>query len=247
MNDYSSHNEGHSSAVAEHALDRRPAPKWVALVDDRPIPMPHRLVSGQIIKDQAGIGENSVLLRDFQARNDIAIADKAELDLGVGNVFRTIPRCEAVASPPCHEPAKLAYLLDDEWEITLTPHQTGATLRRLFEVPPDLELLRDYESPHDEPVADDESANFADGPVFRSRCLTITVKVNNNPVTFHKRHSTGLEIKQTAITQKVKIPLDGVLYQVQSDGSLGSAINDAEKVTLKDCDEFRCVTPDDNS
>jgi hypothetical protein len=233
--------------VAEHALNRRPAPKWAVLVGDRTTPMPHRVVTAQAIKDQAGIGKGFMLVRDFQSRNDMVITDEEELDLGVGNVFRVIPRCDAARQAQCHEPAKLAYLLDDEWEITLTPHQTGTSLRRLFDVPPDLELFRDYESPHDEPIADDECANFPDGPVFRSQRATITVKVNNNPVIFHKREVTGLEIKQTAIAQNVKIPLDGVLYRVKPDGNLSTAIGDAEKVTLKDCDEFRCVTPDDNS
>lgn len=240
--------KGQEKLLAEHAPDGRPAPKWVALVNDRAIPMPRRVLTVQTIKDQASIGTGFVLVRDYQTRNDVVVMDNTELDLAEGNVFRVIPRCEAAPSPtPCHEPAKLAFVMDDEWEITLTPHQTGATLRRLFELPADVELLRDYESPHDEPIADDAAANFADGPVFRTERATITVKVNNNPVKFHKRRVTGLEIKQTAIAQKVKITLDCVLYKVKPDGSLGASIGDSEKVTLKDCEEFRCVTPDDNS
>ena len=238
---------GQEEILAKHAPPRRPAPKWAVLLDDRVIPMPRRVVTSQTIKDQAGIGTSFILVRDYQTRNDMVVADDAELDLAQGNVLRHIPRCEAVPPPQCHEPAKLALIVDDEWEITLTPHQTGASVRRLFELSPEVELLRDYESPHDEPIADDEAANFADGPVFRTQRVSVTVKVNNNPVTFQKRKVTGLEIKQTAIAQRVKITLDGVLYKVKADGSLGSAIGDAEKVTLKECDEFRCVTPDDNS
>lgn len=239
---------GQEKVLAKHAPDIRPAPKWAALVNDRAIPMPRRVLTAQTIKDQADIGAGFVLVRDYQTRNDVVVADDAELDLAEGNVFRVIPHCEAAPSPtPCHEPAKLAFVMDDEWEITLAPRQTGASLRRLFELSPEVELLRDYESPHDEPIADDEPANFADGPVFRTERLTVIVKVNNNPVKFHKRRVTGLEIKQTAIAQKVKITLDCVLYKVKPDGSLGASIGDAEKVTLRDCEEFRCVTPDDNS
>lgn len=238
---------GQEEVLAKHVPDCRPAPKWVALVDDRAIPMPRRILAAQTIKDQAGIGAGFVLVRDYQTRNDMVVADNVELDLAAGNVFRVIPRCEAAPPPPCHEPAKLAFVVDDKWEVTLNPRRTGATLRRLFELPAKVELLRDYESPHDEPIADDEPANFADGPVFRTERVTITVKVNNNPVTFHKRRVTGLEIKQTAIAQKVKITLDCVLYKVKPDGSLGASIGDSDKVTLRNCEEFRCVTPDDNS
>ncbi len=238
---------GQEKALAKEAPDCRPAPKWAVLVNDRAISMPRRVVTAQTIKDQAGIGAGFVLVRDYQSRNDVVVAEEAEIDLAAGNVFRVIPLCEAAPPPPCHEPAKCAFVVDDEWEITLDPRQTGATLRRLFELSAQVELLRDYELPHDEPIADDEAANFADGPVFRTERVTITVKVNNYPVTFHKRRVTGLEIKQTAIAQQVKITLDGVLYKVKPDGTLGASIGDSEKVTLRDCEEFRCVTPDDNS
>lgn len=246
MND-SAIQTGQDEVLAKHAPVGRPAPKWAALVDDRVIPMPRRKVTTQTIKDQAGIGEAFVLVRDYQTRNDVVVADNSELDLAAGNVFRVIPRCEAAPSQARHEPPKLAFVVDDEWEVVLDPRQTGATLRRLFELPAEAELLRDYESPHDEPIADDEAADFTNGPVFRTERVGITVKVNRNPVTFHKRRVTGLEIKQTAIAQKVKITLDGVLYKVKPDGSLGAAIGDSEKVTLTECEEFRCVTPDDNS
>jgi hypothetical protein len=238
---------GQDKVLAKHAPDDRPAPKWVALVEDRVLPAPRRNVTAQTIKDQVGIGADLVLLRDHQTRNDVVVADSDELDLAAGNVFRVIPRCEAAPTPPCYEPPKLAFVVDDEWKITLTPGQTGATLRRLFDLPADIELLRDHESPHDQPIANEEVANFTDGPVFRTEHLSITVKVNRNPVKFHKGRVTVLEIKQTAIAQKVKIALGDILYKVEPDGSLGASIGDSEKVTLKECEEFRCVTPDDNS
>ena len=222
-------------------------PKWAALVDDRAIPMPQQVVNAQVVKDQAGIGPKFVLVRDYQSRNDQVLADDAELDLALGNVFRVIPRCEGAMPPPCHEPAKLAFFVDDEWEVTVEPDQSGLTMRRLFALPQDVELLRDFESPQDEPIADEERIQFADGPVFRTGRITITVKVNNQPVTFHRRRVTGLDIKQTAIAQGVAIKPDFVLYAMKPNGELGPVIRDDEKVNLKKCDEFRCVAPDDNS
>ena len=71
--------------------------------------------------------------------------------------------------------------------------------------------------------------------------------MNNQPVTFHMRHVTGLAIKETALAQGVAISKDGVLYAMKPDGELGPVIRDNEKVALRPCEEFRCVTPDDNS
>jgi hypothetical protein len=238
---------GYGSAVAEHAHDHRPMPKWAAVVGDRPFPMPRRTLTAQTVKDLAGVGEAFVLVLDYESRNDVVLADETELDLAKGNVFRVIPRCEAAEMPECHDPAKLAWFVDDEWELTLLPKQTEETLRRLFEIPADLELLRDFQSPHDEIITDTEAVLFGDGPVFRTERTSITVKVNNHPVTFHRRRVTGLEIKETAITQGVAISKDGVLYAMKPDGELGPVIRDNERVTLRSCEEFRCVTPDDNS
>jgi hypothetical protein len=238
---------GQDKVLAEHALKAGPAQKWAGVVDDRPIPLPRQRVSAQVIKDQAAIPEGFVLLRDYETRNDVRIPDDAEVNLAEGNCFRAVPRCEAVTATLCHEPPKLAFFLDDDWEVTVNGRQTGASILRFFDRPAETQLLRDYESPHDQPIADDDEVNFGDGPVFRSEHFTITVKVNKNPVIFHKCRVTGLFIKQTAIAQGVKIPLDGVLYPVKSDGSLGTAIGDSEKVDLEECEEFRCVTPDDNS
>lgn len=58
---------------------------------------------------------------------------------------------------------------------------------------------------------------------------------------------SGLEIKQAAIDQKVKIEIGFVLYPLDKDGNLGAAIPDNKVVLLHDCDAFRCVAPDDNS
>jgi hypothetical protein len=249
MNDYSSPKEGHGSAVAEHTSKRRPTAKWAIVLGDQLFPMPRQKLVARDILDQAGVGPDFVLVRDYDSPSDVVLNDKTEVDLAQGNVFRVTPRCEASTQPEprCTAPAKLAYVCDDVWEVTVQGKQTGHSVKRLLGLPDDAELLRDFESPNDLLLGDADVVLFADGPVFTARRFTITVKVNNKPVQFTKRRVTGLEIKQTAIAQGVKIDLGCVLYQVKPDGQLGPAIRDDQCVTLKHCDAFSCVAPDDNS
>ncbi len=75
---------------------------------------------------------------------------------------------------------------------------------------------------------------------------TVTVKVNNKPVTFHDHKATGLEIKRTAIQQGVPIQEDFNLFRVKGSGKL-DPIADDETVTLHKDEEFRATAPDDNS
>jgi hypothetical protein len=142
---------------------------------------------------------------------------------------------------------KLAFIVDDVFEVTVTARQTGHSIKRLVGLPDDAALFRDFESPRDEPVADDAPVAFQDGPVFTAKAFSLTIKVNKKSVKVTKRRLTGLEIKQTAIAQGVSIKESFVLYPLDKDGNLGPAIPDDKKVKLNDCDEFRCVAPDDNS
>jgi hypothetical protein len=223
------------------------AAKWAAVINDQLFPMARRKLAARDILDQAGVGKEFVLVRDHGSADDVVLEDDARVDLADGNVFRLIPRCEAGPQEPCMAPAKLAFVCNDSWEVTLIGKQTGHSLKRLLGLPDDAELLRDFESPNDQVVRDDEVVLHADGPVFTARRLTLTVKVNNRPVRFKKRRVTALEVKKTAIEQGVKIDLDCVLYRVKPDGSLGPAIRDDERVVLHECDEFNCVAPDDKS
>ena len=146
-------------------------------------------------------------------------------------------------------PAKLAYVVNDTWEVTLIGTQTRESLTRLFGLPPDTEVIRDYESPNDEIINEGATLLFPDGAVFLARKLSIAVTLNNRPepVLFNRRRVTGLESKQTAIAQGVTIEVGFVLYHVQQDGSLSPSIGDEQFVILKDCDSFRCVAQDDVS
>lgn len=75
---------------------------------------------------------------------------------------------------------------------------------------------------------------------------TVTVKVNNHPVTFQDHKATGIEIKRTAIQQGVAIQEDFNLFRVKGGGQL-EPVGDGETVTLHKDEEFRATAPDDNS
>lgn len=75
---------------------------------------------------------------------------------------------------------------------------------------------------------------------------TITVNVNERPVTFSEHKATGLEIKQTAIKQGVAIQEDFVLFEVKGNSPL-KQIGDCESIALHEGQKFRATAPDDNS
>ena len=221
-------------------------PKWAGIVDDILIPLPRRKLKVRTILAQAG-KEHLVLVRDYDQPADVALAPEAEIDLAEGNVFRTVPSCDAPAAVVPAAPPKLAFVVDDAWEVTITPHQTLQSLLDLFGLPEDAELFRDFMSPNDQRILPADPLRFADGPVFRVQVTQITVTVNNNPVHFRERRQTGKQIKATAIAQGVVIQPDFLLYRAKPDGSLGAVVRDDEPVVLKCGDEFVCTGPDDNS
>lgn len=225
-----------------------PAAKWAALVGDNLHPMPRQKLKAQDILAQAG-ASGRTLIRDYNQPMDVAIPADSEVDLADGNVFRLADEFDEAAStvPPGAKP-KFAFVADDSWEVTLQPTQTAESLRGLFELPDDTDILRDFESPYDQVLPPGTAIQVADGPVFRICIKSITVKVNvTHEVRFTKRHVTGLEFKETAIAQGVPIDVGCVLYRLKREGGLGPAIGDYDRITLLRCDEFRCVAPDDNS
>jgi hypothetical protein len=210
------------------------------------IPLPRRKLKVRVILAQAG-KENGVLVRDYDQPHDVPLDPNAEIDMGDGNVFRIVPSCEAPGPVVPSAPAKLAFVVDDAWEVTIIPRQTHGSLLDLFGLPDDTRLFRDYESPNDQLIHPKEQLLFADGPVFRVEIKQITVKVNGQDVHFHRRRETGLEIKKAAIAQGVSIEVGFVLYRAKPDGRLGPVVNDDEQIVLQCGDEFVCVAPDDNS
>lgn len=223
------------------------SPKWAAIVDDVLFPMPRPKLKASVVLAQSGTAPGRVLIRDYSEPADVGFSPDDEIDLEEGNVFRTADSSESPGRVPPHARPKLAFVADDAWEVTLQPRQTLGSLRGLLDLPDDAEMFRDFESPNDQAIGPSETIDFANGPVFRIRISSITVKVNRKSVKFTKRRVTGKEIKETAIAQGLVIDLACVLYRLKAGGELGPAIGDDEFVTLKKCDEFRCVAPDDNS
>ena len=166
MTDDQNTEPGHGTAEAEHVHKCGSSPKWAALVGDSLFPMPCRKLDARDILDQAGVGRGFVLVRDHGSPIDVVLTDDTLVDLAEGNVFRVIPSCEAGPNTHCKGPAKLAFVCDDGWELTLIRRQSGHSLKRLFGLADDADLLRDFESPQDEPVADGATVEFQDGPVF---------------------------------------------------------------------------------
>lgn len=82
---------GQTTGLAEHAQNCGPAPKWAALVDDEPIPMPRQLVTAAVIKAQAEVAPGSVLVRDYDSPDDTVLTDGELVDLAKGNVFYAMP------------------------------------------------------------------------------------------------------------------------------------------------------------
>ena len=124
------------------------------------------------------------LVRDYTSANDIGFDFDAIVALAEGNVFRTVMGCATSHEIKCHAPPKLAFVVDDRWELTIQQHQTGDSLRALVGVDEKSELLRDYESPRDERIEDGERLAFQDGPVFITRNVEsreITIIVRGRP------------------------------------------------------------------
>jgi hypothetical protein len=159
----------------------RAAPRWAALVEDKLVPMPRQRLAAADILFQASATANITLVRDFNSPDDVGFTPTTIVDLAQGNVFRLVPdwtQCEDVRSNA--EP-KIAFVVNDRWEIVTRPNQTVASLRGLFELGDETDLLRDYESPRDELLDNDDSVRFSDGPVFVTRPATermVTIIVN---------------------------------------------------------------------
>lgn len=75
------------------------------------------------------------------------------------------------------------------------------------------------------------------------RSKTITIMINEKPVTFQEHNVTGMEIKETAITQGLKIHNDLVLFKMNPNCCL-KQIRDNETVILHEAACFCAVAPD---
>jgi hypothetical protein len=207
------------------------------VVDDRFIPMPRSNVPVALIKSEAGI-RDLALVRDYGSPHDVILDDTATVDLADGNVFYSIPRCDLTERPSCDAPPKLAYFTNDAWEVSLNPRHTGRALRELFDLSTEVELLRDYESPHDIPIGLDDVANFSDGPVFRTRAAQLHIFVNSLPFT----EADGVKPKMTGREIAGLVHQDANQSDIKKlEGDSKHVIGPDEVVEIKNCDRFEVI------
>jgi hypothetical protein len=146
--------------------------------------MPRQRLAAADILFQASAPANVTLVRDSNSSIDLGFTATAIVDLAEGNVFKLVAGCAQNDSAGATAEPKLAFIADDRWEIVTRSNQTVASVRGLFELDDDVDLLRDYESPLDELLEDDDNVRFADGPVFITRPSTerkVTIIVNARP------------------------------------------------------------------
>lgn len=238
MNTQSVHPDSLSTAEGSHTPTCQPASKWMALVNDENVNAPTRRVKARVLKDQAGVPENHVLVRDHGSEHDIAFGDDDVLDLAEGNVFVTMPRCDYQPRGGCVAQPKLAWFIDDHPEVTLRSDQTGRTLRELFGLTVAVRLFRDLESSPDESVKPDAVLRFVDGPVFYTRRAGIGLTITVNKQTFNttdgvKPEMSGREIANLITDQPAEVK------RLINGGEVDVPLN--ATVKIEGCEEFKVI------
>jgi hypothetical protein len=178
-------------------MSTAPAAKWAALIADRLFPMPRRSLRARQILDIVGATSDQALVRDHNSPNDRVFADDDNVELGDGNVFYFLSKCDITARPHCGDPAKRAWVVDDNWEIGISDLITMAGLRALLDINHDIEILRDFESPFDELLGDHDHVRFKDGPVFVTRQKKpneVTIIVEGSPHLWSKCSISYVEV-----------------------------------------------------
>lgn len=216
------------------------SPKWEALIDDERVPLPQQIVRTKVIKAQASVSDDRVLVRDHNSPNDVIIDDGGEIDLADGNVFYTLAKCEAQPRSTCTEPPKLAFFVDDRAEVTVRSSQTGRTLRELFGLPLNTNLVRDDEGKTDQPIALNDPAEFRDGPVFYSRTLIseLTITVNSRKFTEHDGVKSAMTGEQIAALVYPQNPRETRVWEVSPEKR---EIKLDERIDIKGCEVFDVV------
>jgi hypothetical protein len=225
----------------ESARQSCPYPaKWAALVDDKVIPMPERKVRVTVIKAQACVGNDKVLVRDHNSPHDVIVGDNEVIDIAEGNVFYSLAACDVQPRPGCTAPPKLAFFLDDRPEVTIRTSQTGRTLRELFGLPLHANLVRDDEGGSDQPISLADVIEFEDGPVFYSRAVVAELSITVNSRVFTeadgvKQIMTGEQIATLVYPQN---PRETRVWEVSPEKQ---EIELDKKIEIKGCEVFDVV------
>jgi hypothetical protein len=145
-------------------------PKWFALINDISISAPSQVVKVEVLKSQGLVPHDHVIVRDSNEPHDTVLKDSDLIDLAEGNVFYSRLHDEVKPSGTCPTgPVKLAFSVNDAFEVTIVPEQTRDSLLGLFSIEGTVQLFRDFESPNDQPIGDGSVIYFKDGPVFYTR------------------------------------------------------------------------------
>lgn len=212
------------------------APRRFALINDRIVTAPRLVVPVSVLRALASIRADQVLVRDHGSPDDVVLDDRAAVDLNDGNVFYTRARCEATALAACDSPAKLAFAVDDTFELSTAAELPFEAFMALFGLDVGKQLFRDFESPNDQPVAPDSVIRFKDGPVFYTRGgghvdkrVEITIDGVKHKVAAGK--TTVAEIKTIG-----NVPLADEL--IQNIGGKLTPLADDATVCIVGCEEF---------
>jgi hypothetical protein len=238
MNDDTVSKKDLGTAEVNDASQCKPAPKWFAVINDQLVPAPQQKVLVRVLKDQGGIPADQVLIRDHGSPDDDVVSDYETVDLAEGNVFYTRNSCEIKPKGQCTALAKLAFVIDDEFEVTLRPNQTGRTLREFFGLTVATRLFRDLESPNDTLVELDAEFSFQDGPVFYTRRAENGLTITVNKQTFGtadgvKPQMTGAEIGRLISDQRCEVK--------RVSGGAEIVIEPQDAVAIKGCEEFTVI------
>lgn len=212
-------------------------PKWRVVIDDVGYSAPRQVVAVTVLKSQADVSDSDVLIRDHNSPNDAILIDEQPIDLADGNVFYTQAKCDVQPREACQSPPKLAYFIDDAFEITTNPNQTEVTLKGLFALPSNMRLTRDLRSPNDELIGNSSPVLFRDGPVFVTRKVEAGLRITVNHRLFTEVDGVKEEMNGAAIASLV-YPEDPRNTKIQ----LGErTIGHDENIAIEGCEEFGVV------
>lgn len=232
--------QGQAEGLAEHAQSCSPAPRWAALIDDTVVPAPQREVRANVLLAQAGVELDKVLVRDHGGEEDASVGPNELVDLARGNVFYVVPACDEPPKRPCTKPPKLALFVDDRPEVTLNPSQTGKTIRELFGLRDDVNLVRDYESPHDEAVGLADPAPFERGPLFITRRQHAALSIIVNRKRFNE--TDGVKKRMTGRQFAALVSDNPDATEVfKLTGGQSEPVPLDKEIAVHDCDEFRVI------
>ncbi|HMG06494.1 MAG TPA: E2/UBC family protein [Chthoniobacterales bacterium] len=239
MND-ANKSQNATKSCTDRERPTKPAAKWAVTVNDEPIPMPQQTVSVAVIKAQSAVDESCTLVRDHGSPDDVVLSDDTAVDLSEGNVFYTLAGSQVKTRPRCDTPPKLAYFVDDRPEITINPNQTGTTIRDLFGLHKHVNLIRDYESSHDEPVQLADRAPFHKGPVFITRREHVRLSILVN----QKRFTEGDGVKSRMTGRQIALlvsdnPECTDVFRVK--GTETEPVPLDKEIRVENCDEFRVI------